>query len=182
MSSFQESINKLKSQLSNPSSKKINKKQSKSKSSTIVEFNFGNSDTNDFDIEFNNMKKKWMSLYEKDEIEKFTLVFKTDDSDFSIPIQYVYHMHIFLSELKGLRNENPLKYSKLSQTIITIKSGNLRFLLNMLFKLISPFSNVYIVSTDELSDTILSYVKKGNKIPTNIDDVTYIPAGSSGIF
>ena len=52
----------------------------------------------------------------------------------------------------------------------------------MLFKLISPFSNVYIVSTDELSDNILSYVKKGNKIPTNIDDVTYIPAGSSGIF
>jgi uncharacterized protein (DUF1919 family) len=51
----------------------------------------------------------------------------------------------------------------------------------MLFKLISPFSNVYLVSDDKKTDTILYYVKNNMTIPTNIDDVTYIPAGSSGI-
>ena len=178
MSSFQQSINNLKNQLSNKNDVKIKKPVKPSK---VVEFNFANSDYNGFDKEFNNMKNKWMSLYEDDSIEKFTLVFKTDDSDFSIPIQYVYHMHVFLSELKGLRSEKPLKYSKLSQTIITIKSGNLRFLLNMLFKLISPFSNVYIVSNDKSTDNILNYVKKSMNIPNNLEDVTYIPGGSTNV-
>lgn len=181
MSSFHESINSLKKELAQTEKTPKNKTDNLQKKNYIQEFNFGSTSGEDFNVEFENMKKKWKSLYENDNIEKFSLVFKTDESDFSIPIQYVYYMHVFLSELRGLRYENPVKYGKLNETIITIKSGNLRFLLNMLFKLISPFSNVYLVSDDKQTDTILYYVKNNREIPKNIDDVTYIPAGSSGI-
>ncbi len=190
MASFAESINRLKSELQTTGSDEYIENTEIKKitdhtriSDTILhkteEFNFGKTGWDAFDEEFNNLKKTWMDLYENDKIISFSLIFKTTDSDFTIPINYVYKMYNFMKKIKNLNSKNPLKYGKLQQSLVVIKSGNIRFLLGMLFKLISPLSDVYIVSDDALCDKIKPYIINNIAVDMKIEGVTLINAKTS---
>ena len=143
--------------------------------------NFWGSGFQGLEEEYSNLENRWMALYDNDNIASFSLIFKTDNSEVNIPVSYVYRMYNFLGNLKKLREENPVKYGKLKQSIIIVKSGNLRFLLKMLFSLIAPFANVYIVSNDETCEEVKLKIMRNIPVivdPSN-DNIAFIKAGKS---
>lgn len=141
------------------------------KNSCIIEFNFN---INNIEEQYNNMTTTWLSYYEDNSIDNFTLVFKGDD-DNNIPINYVYRLSKFIKKIKNKRKKDYVKYNKLSQSIVMIKSKYMRALLNLLFTLVSPLSDLYITSTIEQTNMITDNIEKGNTIlPETLKDIQHI--------
>jgi len=141
------------------------------KNSCIIEFNFN---INNIEEEYNNMTNIWLGYYQDNSIDNFTLVFKGDD-DSNIPINYVYRLSNFIKKIKNMRKKEYVKYNKLSQSVVMIKSKYMRALLNLLFTLVSPLSDLYITSNIEETYTIVDNIEKGNTIlPENVKGITYI--------
>ena len=141
------------------------------KESCIIEFNFN---MNNIENDYNNMIKAWSGYYEDNSIDKFTLVFKGND-DSNIPIEYVYKLSKFIKKIKNKRKKEYDKYNKLSQSIVIIKSKNMRMLLDLLFTLVTPLSDLYITSSIEQTNMIVENIEKGNTIlPENVKGIKYI--------
>lgn len=64
--------------------------------SCIIEFNFN---VNNIEHDYNNMVQAWLSYYEDDNIDEFTLVFK-GDNDNNIPMSYAYKLSNFIKKNK----------------------------------------------------------------------------------
>jgi len=159
--------------LGNTETKNDNKEiiNENNKNSCIIEFNF-----NIINIEeqYNNMTNMWLSYYEDNSIDNFTLVFKGDD-DNNIPVNYVYRLSKFIKKIKNKRKKEFIKYNKLSQSVVMIKSKYMRTLLNLLFTLVTPLSDLYITSTIQQTSTIVDNIEKGNTIlPETVKGITYI--------
>lgn len=139
--------------------------------SCIIEFNFN---MNNIEDDYNNMINAWLGYYEDNSIDKFTLVFKGND-DSNIPIKYVYKLSNFIKKIKNKRKKEYDKYNKLSQSIVIIKSKNMRMLLNLLFTLVTPLSDLYITSSIEQTNMIVENIEKGNTIlPETVKGIKYI--------
>jgi len=137
----------------------------------VINFNFGGSE---FEVEYNAMVDTWMGLYDDDNIKKFTLVFKACDEGASPPLSYVYRLSKFLKNIKKQRKIERDKYNKLEQSVVMITSKAVKLLLDMLFKLVTPLSTIYIVSTNEHIDTIVECIEHQRDIPENIKGVKCI--------
>ena len=137
----------------------------------VIEFNFG---VSGFDTEYNAMVDKWMELYNDDNIKKFTLVFKACDEGASPPLSYVYRLSKFLKDIKKRRKTERDKYNKLEQSVVMITSKTIKLLLDTLFKLVTPLSTIYIVSTNEHIYTIVECIEHQRDIPENIKGIKCI--------
>jgi|TARA_Y100000389_G_C17414922_1_gene493121 hypothetical protein len=145
------------------------------KESCIIEFNFN---MNNIEHDYNHMINAWLGYYEDNNIDKFTLVFK-GDNDSNIPIKYVYKLSKFIKNIKNKRKEEYDKYNKLSQSIVIIKSKNMRILLDLLFTLVTPLSDLYITSSIEQTNMIIDNIEKGNTIlPESVKGIKYIKSNN----
>lgn len=139
--------------------------------SCIIEFNFN---INNIEHDYNNMVQSWLSYYEDDNIDEFTLVFK-GDNDNNIPMSYAYKLSNFIKKIKNKRRKDYKKYNKLSQSIVLIKSKNMRMLLNLLFTLVTPIADLYITSNVEQTNILINNIEKGVTIlPENVSGIKYI--------
>jgi hypothetical protein len=127
----------------------------------VIEFNFG---IYEFEVEYNSMVETWMNLYDDETITCFTLVFKSCEEGVSPPISYVYRLSKFIKEIKSRMKVNPVKYGKLEQSIVMITSPVVKRLLYMLFSMITPLSNIYIVSTHENVENIVGFIERGEDV------------------
>jgi hypothetical protein len=140
----------------------------------VIEFNFGGCE---FEVEYKSMVETWMDLYNDENINRFTLVFKAREEGVSPPISYVYRLSKFIREIKKLRKNNPVKYGKLEQTIVMITSSTFKTLLDMLFTMITPLSAIYITSTHENVEKIIGFIERQEDVvknTTGLEGVKYI--------
>ena len=120
------------------------------------EFNFNKNDK--LDIIFDKVIGDWNSFYLNEKIESFVLVFNTKNLPSNIGVNYVFKMVGYGNKIKNLRKKNS-QYNKLNGTIIMIENNSLRNLVNMLFNLSKPLSNVYITGSVNDMNTLINCLK-----------------------
>ena len=120
------------------------------------EFIFNKNDN--VDNIFNKVVKDWESFYLNDKIESFVLIFNTKTLPTNIGLNYVFKMVSYVNKIKKMKKFNK-NYNKLSGTVIYVENKNLRNLINILFKLSKPLSNVYLVENINDLKTMVECLK-----------------------
>lgn len=139
----------------------------------IIEFTFG---TLGMEEEFNAMVDAWARLYEDDTVDMFSIVFRPSGMESDIPLIYAYRMSKFINRIKKLRKTDP-KYNKLENAVVLVANKSSRTIINILFKITTPMSNVYLVSEPHQVDVAIECIV--NDAPPrkkSIDGIKYISA------
>jgi hypothetical protein len=139
----------------------------------IIEFTFG---MLGMEEEFSAMVDAWAQLYDDDSVDMFSIVFRPSGMESDIPIIYAYRMSKFINRIKKLRKTNP-KYNKLENVIVLVANKSSRAIINILFKITTPMSNVYLVSEPHQVDVAIECIV--NDAPPqekSIDGIKYISA------
>jgi len=107
-----------------------------------------NDDKSNTELDFENFSNIWKQFY----LDKKYFIFKIDTSNLTnSSIYYCYKMAMLIRSFKNCKIQY-LKY-----TIMTIPSGIIRNLLNIIMKIEKPIATIYVTKNIQETETLYNY-------------------------
>jgi hypothetical protein len=96
------------------------------------------------DEEFQDFLKEWLNLYSQEKY--FSFIFDTREISEIPSLKYCFQIAAFISRIKSL----PVKY--LEKSSIIVSNSMIQTLIDLVFSIQTPISDVYIYTSTDVSD------------------------------